>query len=336
MRCSRIVASRARARRAKDRPRRSPRSRQQSSGKAKGSGKTNDPNASQQTNGKGKPGGNSSREVPSPAHRGASPDPPRAASKASRDRRKISPATRAKARSVGRTGRAIKPSARMAAPRTRPSAGRIRGGLRAKSRRQGSQEDEEKNRLRESRLERLGKPAAPNSHRSSLPSLEWLKGPIMVGRDPHPALLASSLWWSLSRGSPRVDRGAAWLASGWPARGRRTRTMTPRRQKAPPPRPFASFVNPFDAGLDHQFSPNDLVIYSFEALEAWAYEHEPGAIAPRDTVEFVQRSDRCAAELDREATRLVGFFVTIVYGRSRLQGRRSCRRIRQFWRVLQA
>ena len=36
-------------------------------------------------------------------------------------------------------------------------------------------------------------------------------------------------------------------------------------EKVPPPRPFASYVNPFDAGLDHQFGPNDLVIYSFEA-----------------------------------------------------------------------
>ena len=39
-----------------------------------------------------------------------------------------------------------------------------------------------------------------------------------------------------------------------------------------PPRPFASFADPFATGLASNFSPNDLIVYSFEALEAWAFE----------------------------------------------------------------
>ena len=47
-------------------------------------------------------------------------------------------------------------------------------------------------------------------------------------------------------------------------------------------------------------------------------------------MEFVQRIGEARADLDRDATRLVGFFVTIVYGQ---RGFRSevLPAIRQFW-----
>src|SRR5262249_61514560 len=98
----------------------------------------------------------------------------------------------------------------------------------------------------------------------------------------------------------------------------------------PPPRPFASYVDPFAAGLDQQFTPDDLVVYSFEALEAWAFEHGL-ARAPSETpTEFVQRLGRARADLKTEAARLVGFFVTIVYGRRGYQAE-ILPSLRQFW-----
>ncbi len=102
-----------------------------------------------------------------------------------------------------------------------------------------------------------------------------------------------------------------------------------------PPRPFASFVNPFDAGLDHQFSPNDLVIYSFEALEAWAWEHNLGRSPHETPIEFAQRLGQTRDDLLTETTRLVGYFVAIVYGQ---RGFRTdvFPVLRQFWQVLQA
>src|SRR5207237_7644150 len=42
------------------------------------------------------------------------------------------------------------------------------------------------------------------------------------------------------------------------------------------PRPFAEFHNPFDHGDANRQSPEELVTYSFAALEAWAWEHERG------------------------------------------------------------
>src|SRR5262249_60865521 len=85
-------------------------------------------------------------------------------------------------------------------------------------------------------------------------------------------------------------------------------------EPAPPPRPFSSFVNPFDAGLDHQLTPDDLVIYSFEALEAWAYEHEL-ARSPHETpMEFVSRVAAVRADLRPGARRLGGYFPSLGHG----------------------
>ena len=71
---------------------------------------------------------------------------------------------------------------------------------------------------------------------------------------------------------------------------KRTKAPDPApNEQAPPPRPFASFANPFDTGLDQRFSPNDLVIYSFEALEAWASEHKLGRSPEETPSEFVRR-----------------------------------------------
>ena len=105
-------------------------------------------------------------------------------------------------------------------------------------------------------------------------------------------------------------------------------------EPVPPPRPFSSYANPFDVGLDQQLTPDDLVIYSFEALEAWAYEHEL-ARSPHETPsEFASRVGQARADLGPDATRMVGYFVMIVYGQ---RGFRSeiLPPLRQFWRALE-
>jgi hypothetical protein len=100
------------------------------------------------------------------------------------------------------------------------------------------------------------------------------------------------------------------------------------------PRPFASFANPFANGLDQRLSPNDLVVYSFEAFESWAFEHNL-ARSPNETpTEFGRRIGQAHAELGPDASRLVGYFVTIVYGQ-RGFNEDVLPPIRQFWQVLQ-
>ncbi len=114
------------------------------------------------------------------------------------------------------------------------------------------------------------------------------------------------------------------------ARGKAESTDAPE----PPPRPFSSYVNPFNAGLDHQLTPDDLIVYSFEALEAWAYEQEM-ARAPHETpMEFATRVGVAQAQLGPDAARLVGYYAAIVYGQRGFQSE-VLPPLRQFWRALE-
>ena len=297
-----------------------------SSGKAKGSGKTNDPNASQQTNGKGKSGGNSGQgRSKSGAPRGkpaASQDGQQGKQGAAQDQ----------SGDQGKKG----DQAKGQDGRSKDEAGR--GKDAEPDSKQGAEKGSEPNSEKSSgenpsSSDGESPPLQPPSF--ALASLAWLKGPIMAvgilfllygifryGRFLLQALrdLIAALLGGLWFGGPRKPKKDDAAEEG---------------KALPPPRPFSSFVNPFDAGLDHQFSPNDLVIYSFEALEAWAYEHEL-ARSPHETpAEFVQRLGEARAELSREATRLVGFFVTIVYGQRDFKPE-VFPALRQFWQALQS
>jgi hypothetical protein len=116
---------------------------------------------------------------------------------------------------------------------------------------------------------------------------------------------------------------------------KRTKAPDPApNEQTPPIRPFAAFANPFDTGLDQRFSPNDLVIYSFEALEAWASEHKLGRSPDETPSEFVRRLGDARADLRPDATRLVGYFVTIIYGQKGFQNE-VLPPLRQFWQAIQ-
>src|SRR5262249_39420173 len=131
-------------------------------------------------------------------------------------------------------------------------------------------------------------------------------------------LLASLLGglWITQRKKPEQDRAPA------------------SSEPASPPRPFASFGNPFDTGLAQRLSPNDLVVYSFQALEAWAWEHSLARPPHETPTEFVHGLGQAGAALRQDATRLAGFFVRIVYGQEGLQ-REVLPALRQFWGALQ-
>ena len=101
-----------------------------------------------------------------------------------------------------------------------------------------------------------------------------------------------------------------------------------------PPRPFSSFPDPFANGMDRNFSPNDLIIYSFEALEAWAFEHGLARSRHETPTEFVTRVAEARADLRQDTTRLAGYFVTVVYGQKGFKAE-VLPPLRQFWRALQ-
>ncbi len=303
-----------------------------SSGKAKGSGKTNDPNASQQTNGQGKSGGNSG---PGRAKSGAPRGKP-SKSQGGQQGKKGAPQDQSgdqakKGEQSGEQSKGDQAKGQDGRSKDEAERGKEAEPDSKQGEKEGSEQDSEK-----SSAENPSDGGSPPMQLPSmaLASLAWLKGPIMVLG----VLVLIFGFIRYGRSILEAIRAfiAALLGGFWFGGPRKPKKEdAEEEEKAPPPRPFASFVNPFDAGLDHQFSPNDLVIYSFEALEAWAYEHDL-ARSPHETpAEFVQRLGQARAELSREATRLVGFFVTIVYGQRDFKAE-VFPALRQFWQALQS
>jgi hypothetical protein len=99
-----------------------------------------------------------------------------------------------------------------------------------------------------------------------------------------------------------------------PDREKRTKDPAPAPAAAPPPRPFASFINPFANGLANKLSPDDLVLYSYEALEAWASDHNQSRLLNETPLEFLQRLGAIQVDLHQYAAPVVGYYVAIVYG----------------------
>jgi hypothetical protein len=100
------------------------------------------------------------------------------------------------------------------------------------------------------------------------------------------------------------------------------------------PRPFAWFQNPFIDGSADRRSPNQLVRYSFEALQSWAWERQLGRHAQETPLEFVERFVGEVPALEAEARGLVGLYARVAYARANLNPA-SLERLRQFWEKLE-
>ncbi len=98
--------------------------------------------------------------------------------------------------------------------------------------------------------------------------------------------------------------------------------------------PFAAFRDPFADGSGGRQAPEDLVRYSFRALEAWAWEHDLGRQADDTPLEFADRVALNVPEaLATDCRRLAVLYARAAYSREPLPG--SCLTVlRQFWRHL--
>jgi hypothetical protein len=101
----------------------------------------------------------------------------------------------------------------------------------------------------------------------------------------------------------------------------------------PRPAPFRSFRDPFASGRAKRMSVPELVRYSFQALEAWAFERELPRQPGETPLEFVERMVEEAPALEEDVRRLVGYYAGLAYARAALTD--DCRdSLRQFWRLL--
>jgi hypothetical protein len=89
-------------------------------------------------------------------------------------------------------------------------------------------------------------------------------------------------------------------------------------ERRPQPRPFAAYRNPFHDGRAEEMSPAELVRYSFEALEAWAFEHDLPRMADETPLEFADRVGGDVPALEAEAKRLAALYARVLYAKGGL------------------
>jgi hypothetical protein len=100
------------------------------------------------------------------------------------------------------------------------------------------------------------------------------------------------------------------------------------------PRPFASFRNPFDDGSADRLSPEEVVRYTFAALQAWAHERDLGRPPEETPQEFAARVGDEMPALDEDARQLALLYARAVYARGSLPAQ-SLEIMRQFWDKLE-
>jgi hypothetical protein len=78
-------------------------------------------------------------------------------------------------------------------------------------------------------------------------------------------------------------------------------------------RRFADFRDPFAAGIAGRYRPEDLVRYTFEALEAWARDHGHPREPEQTPHEFTRRLAAQVSLLADDAGRLADLYCQVAY-----------------------
>jgi hypothetical protein len=122
----------------------------------------------------------------------------------------------------------------------------------------------------------------------------------------------------------------AWFAGG---KGGEEDEGEEEAEAAKVPRPFSAFRDPFVSGEAEAMSNGRLVRYSFEALQAWAWERGLGRQPGETPLEFADRVGEEFPALEHAARRLVNYYAQMAYARATLS--RACREpLREFWQLL--
>jgi hypothetical protein len=97
-------------------------------------------------------------------------------------------------------------------------------------------------------------------------------------------------------------------------------------------RPFSSFADPFATGNAYGMSPEELVEYSFSALESWAYDRGQGRAEAETATEFALRLAK-EFEQARYAPALANLVSQASYSPRGLS-ENSRQMVEQFWKSL--
>ncbi|MHB8862849.1 MAG: DUF4129 domain-containing protein [Pirellulaceae bacterium] len=107
-------------------------------------------------------------------------------------------------------------------------------------------------------------------------------------------------------------------------------------QPSGPPLPsFASFADPFVSGAAERFTTEQLVRYSFEALEAWGREQGCPRQEDQTPLEFSQQIAGHCGDVGPETQMLADLYNRVAYGRERVPSHRRDN-LRRLWQQLHA
>jgi hypothetical protein len=98
--------------------------------------------------------------------------------------------------------------------------------------------------------------------------------------------------------------------------------------------PFSAYANPFETGKAERMTARQLVRYSFEALEAWAREHDLARREDETAQEFVDRLGNEIPALETEGQRLVQLLARAEYAQGELPSSTAAV-LRGFWERLE-
>jgi hypothetical protein len=102
---------------------------------------------------------------------------------------------------------------------------------------------------------------------------------------------------------------------------------------APPPRRFIEFTDPFAAGTAGGYAPEELVRYTFEALEAWAWDHSYPRQMDQTPHEFARSLASNVTSLGDEPRRLADLYCQVAYAPGTLPAA-NVARLSHLWRNL--
>ncbi|NQV24046.1 MAG: hypothetical protein HQ518_06720 [Rhodopirellula sp.] len=100
-----------------------------------------------------------------------------------------------------------------------------------------------------------------------------------------------------------------------------------------PLRPFSDFRDPFRSGKAAKSSPGELVRYTFEALQAWAFENNCGRTPDQTPMEFGQRLQSRRLKISNEAHEVSQLYAEVAYGGLRPDDK-SIATLQKLWQKL--
>ncbi len=101
----------------------------------------------------------------------------------------------------------------------------------------------------------------------------------------------------------------------------------------PAPRPFADYADPFAAGWAERWSPDELVRYSFAALEAWAREHGCPRGPEQTPHEFADNVGDRSKHLKGHCRKMADLYSRAAYAPGTLPAT-GATSLREFWQQL--